>query len=158
MINLTSSLAGELSEKKIRVNTVVPGLVRTELWEKLGHSAEKQQELFENGQRNLPVGFVATPEHIAEAYLYLVRAEYATGSVIVIGKSFLCQFYFLRFLLFILSCRQLLLSARCEQFYRPVYANQPTWWNFTYRWRRLIVMIVNSRRLVAGLWSGMVTT
>ncbi|KAM7204669.1 hypothetical protein V8F20_003453 [Naviculisporaceae sp. PSN 640] len=84
VISLTSSLADELAEKKIRVNTVVPGLVKTELWDKMGHSPEKQEQLFENGKNSLPVGFVATPEHIAESYLYLVRADYATGSVIVI--------------------------------------------------------------------------
>lgn len=86
MISLTSSLADELAEKKIRVNAVVPGLVKTELWDKMGHSQEKQDQLFEKGKNDLPVGFVATPEHIAESYLYLVRADYATGSVVVIGE------------------------------------------------------------------------
>ena len=32
------------------------------------------------------VGFVATPEHIAEAYLYLVRADYANGTIVTIGE------------------------------------------------------------------------
>ncbi|KAK3326040.1 oxidoreductase [Apodospora peruviana] len=84
VISLTASLADELKDKKIRVNTVVPGLVKTELWDKLGHTAEKQQEIFEQGAKDLPVGFVATPEHVAEAYLYAVRADYANGTTIVI--------------------------------------------------------------------------
>ncbi|KAK3359564.1 oxidoreductase [Lasiosphaeria hispida] len=84
VITLTTALADELTDKKIRVNTVVPGLVKTELWDKLGHSKEKQQELFESGAAKLPVGFVATPDHIAEAYLYVVRADYANGTTIVI--------------------------------------------------------------------------
>ncbi|KAK0720206.1 oxidoreductase [Lasiosphaeris hirsuta] len=88
VITLTTALADELTEKKIRVNTVVPGLVKTELWDKLGHTKEKQEELFESGAAKLPVGFVATPDHIAEAYLYVVRADYANGTTIVIGKSF----------------------------------------------------------------------
>ena len=75
-----------MTEKKIRVNTVVPGLVKTELWDKLGHSKEKQEELFEKGGKNLSVGFVATPQDIAEAYLYNVRADYVNGTISVIGK------------------------------------------------------------------------
>ncbi|KAK3328157.1 oxidoreductase [Cercophora scortea] len=84
VITLTAALADELAEKKIRVNTVVPGLVKTELWDKLGHSKEKQEELFESSGKKQPVGFVATPDHIAEAYLYAVRADYANGTTIVI--------------------------------------------------------------------------
>ncbi|CRK21456.1 hypothetical protein BN1723_012399 [Verticillium longisporum] len=84
LLSLTKGLAAELSDEKVRVNTVVPGLVKTELWGKLGHSKEKQQEIFEGRGKELPVGFVATPDHIAEAYLYAVRADYATGTLIVI--------------------------------------------------------------------------
>jgi hypothetical protein len=29
---------------------------------------------------------VATPEHIAEAYLYTIRADYANGTLFIIGK------------------------------------------------------------------------
>lgn len=85
LITATQALADELADKKVRVNTVVPGLVKTELWDKLGHTKEKQEQIFEDGAKNLSVGFVATPEHIAEAYLYAVRADYANGTTIVIG-------------------------------------------------------------------------
>lgn len=85
VLALTKGLASELSDKRIRVNTVVPGLVKTELWDKLGQSKEQQQALFEKGT-SLPVGFTATPDDIAEAYLYTARADYATGTLIVIGK------------------------------------------------------------------------
>ena len=64
----------------------MPGLVQTELWDKLGHSEEKKKELYEAGAKKLPVGFVATPDDVAEAYLYLVRADYANGTVVVIGE------------------------------------------------------------------------
>ncbi|RKU45134.1 hypothetical protein DL546_004407 [Coniochaeta pulveracea] len=89
LITATQALADELSAKRIRVNTVVPGLVITELWDKLGQSKERQQEIFEKGAKELSVGFVATPEHVAEAYLYVVRADYANGTTVVIdGGSF----------------------------------------------------------------------
>lgn len=86
LLSLTKALAGDLAEKKIRVNTVVPGLVKTELWDKQGKTAEEQKELFDKASQTLPVGFVATPEHIAEAYLYTIRADYATGTLVEIGK------------------------------------------------------------------------
>lgn len=88
LITITQALADELADKKVRVNTVVPGLVVTELWDKLGHSEEKKAEIFDQSAKELSVGFVATPEHIAEAYLYAVRADYANGSTIVIGMFF----------------------------------------------------------------------
>lgn len=84
VLSLTKGLAGDLAEKKIRVNVVVPGLVKSELWTKMGKTEEQQKEQFENTK--LPVGFVATPEDIAEAYLYLVKADYATGTAVDIGE------------------------------------------------------------------------
>jgi NAD(P)-dependent dehydrogenase (short-subunit alcohol dehydrogenase family) len=84
---LTKGLAIELADKKIRVNTVIPGLVQTGLHEKIGKSESEAQAMYDSTGKGLPVGFVATPEHIAEAYLYAVRADYATGSLIQIGEN-----------------------------------------------------------------------
>jgi NAD(P)-dependent dehydrogenase (short-subunit alcohol dehydrogenase family) len=89
VLSLTKGLAGDLSEKKIRVNTVVPGLVITELWDKLGKSKEQQKSEFEARSKTIPVGFVGEPIHVAEAYLYLIRADYATGTLVNIGESIL---------------------------------------------------------------------
>jgi len=82
VISLTKGLAGDLSEKKIRVNVVTPGLVKSELWGKMGKAEEEQKEQFE--KTSLPVGFVATPDDIAKAYLYLVRADNSTGENVII--------------------------------------------------------------------------
>ncbi|KAL3426795.1 short chain dehydrogenase/reductase family [Phlyctema vagabunda] len=84
VLSLTLGLANDLAEKKIRVNTVVPGLVKTELWDKLGRSPEQQQEDFASASKKLPVGFVATPRDIAEAYVFCVRADFATGTLLTI--------------------------------------------------------------------------
>jgi NAD(P)-dependent dehydrogenase (short-subunit alcohol dehydrogenase family) len=84
VISLTKGLASDLSEKKIRVNCVVPGLVQTELWDTMGKTKEQQKEDFEKAAKALPVGFVSTPQDIAEAYLYCVRADFATGSLVEI--------------------------------------------------------------------------
>lgn len=84
-ISFTKGLAGDLAEKKIRVNVVVPGLVKTELWEKM-NPREQEGTRAQFDVSKLPVGFVADPDDIAEAYLYLVKADYATGTSVVIGK------------------------------------------------------------------------
>lgn len=87
VISMTQSLAAELADKRIRVNTVVPGLCRTELWDKLGHSREAQERVLLEGAKELSVGFVGSPEDVAEAYLYLARADYANGTTVVIGEQ-----------------------------------------------------------------------
>ena len=48
---------------------VVPGMVITELWDKMGQSKEQQKETFEKVEKTLPVGFVATPEDVSTASL-----------------------------------------------------------------------------------------
>ena len=85
VITLTKGLASTLADKKIRVNTVVPGLVKTELLVKLGYDKDAQEQVYEKASKELSVGFVATPEDIAEAYLYTVRADYANGTIVSIG-------------------------------------------------------------------------
>lgn len=84
ILTLTKGLAADLQDKKIRVNTVVPGLVQTELWDKLGLSREDQAAKFAEAAKALSVGFVAKGEDIAEAYLYTVRADYANGTLVII--------------------------------------------------------------------------
>lgn len=84
LFTMTQGLANELTEKKIRVNCaycewprltiadvanselgVVPGMVITELWDKMGQSKDQQKENFAKSAKNLPVGFVATPEDVS---------------------------------------------------------------------------------------------
>ena len=49
------------------ISGVVPGMVITELWDKMGQSKEQQKETFEKVGKTLPVGFVATPEDVSTA-------------------------------------------------------------------------------------------
>ena len=72
LFTMTHGLANELKEKKIRVNCellccgmhnvlltdlgVVPGMVITELWDKMGQSKEQQKANFESSAKKLPVG------------------------------------------------------------------------------------------------------
>jgi NAD(P)-dependent dehydrogenase (short-subunit alcohol dehydrogenase family) len=80
MESLTRALALELAP--LRVNVVAPGLVRTELWREL--SEEHRDGLFESVAGSLPVGRIGEPADVAEAYLYLMRGGFSTGSTVVV--------------------------------------------------------------------------
>ncbi|MFR9787972.1 SDR family oxidoreductase [Streptomyces sp. MB22_4] len=77
---LTRALAVELAP--VRVNVVAPGLVRTELWRELPEA--EREGLYATSATSLPVGRVGEPADVAEAYLYLMRGGYSTGSVVVV--------------------------------------------------------------------------
>jgi meso-butanediol dehydrogenase/(S,S)-butanediol dehydrogenase/diacetyl reductase len=87
VIGLTQSMAQELAPQNIRVNAICPGLLATAMW--LDHLSQgvaaatgKQagRESFDLyvGQ-NTPLGREQTPDDIAEAALYLARADNVTG-------------------------------------------------------------------------------
>ncbi|MEU9454957.1 SDR family oxidoreductase [Streptomyces sp. NPDC048277] len=80
MESLTRALAVELAP--VRVNVVSPGLVRTELWREVPEA--DREGLFRSSAESLPVGRVGEPADVAEAYLYLMRGGYSTGSVVVV--------------------------------------------------------------------------
>jgi len=80
MESLTRALALELAP--VRVNVVSPGVVRTELWRDLAQ--EEREGLYASTAASLPVGRVGEPADIAEAYLYLMRGGYSTGSVVTV--------------------------------------------------------------------------
>lgn len=84
VIALTRGLAFDLATKKVRVNTVVPGLVNTELWSKMIPDESERKETFKKHSEKLLVPFVAVPQDIAEAYVYLMRADYSTGTTVLI--------------------------------------------------------------------------
>ena len=80
MESLTRALALELAP--LRVNVVAPGLVRTELWRELPD--DDRDGLFASVAGSLPVGRIGEPADVAEAYLYLMRGGYSTGSTVVV--------------------------------------------------------------------------
>jgi NAD(P)-dependent dehydrogenase (short-subunit alcohol dehydrogenase family) len=77
---LTRALAMELAP--IRVNAVSPGVVRTSLWQNM--SSVEREQLFESVGKRLPVGRVGEAHDIAQAYLYLMQAEFSTGQTVVV--------------------------------------------------------------------------
>jgi NAD(P)-dependent dehydrogenase (short-subunit alcohol dehydrogenase family) len=89
LISLTHSAAAELAGDKIRVNSVAPGNVATQMhFNALREEAEKRSMSFEEMKAiewgKIPVGRAAEPSEIASAIAFLASADgsYLTGATI----------------------------------------------------------------------------
>ena len=79
-------LAAELGPRKIRVNCLVPGAVPTEINVRAGVAASFEANLarLQSMVDDHPLGRIGTPVEIAEAADYLMRAEWTTGTSLVV--------------------------------------------------------------------------
>ncbi|MGW3891822.1 SDR family oxidoreductase [Micromonospora chokoriensis] len=77
---LVRSLAVELAP--IRVNAVSAGVIRSPLWDSLPE--ETREQMYAQLSASLPLGRVGEPEEVAEAFTYLLRSTYATGTIVTV--------------------------------------------------------------------------
>jgi sorbose reductase len=85
VIHLTKAMAVEFAPHNIRVNSVSPGYIRTELVEPLA-------DYHAQWEPRIPLGRMGRPEELTGLYLYLASAasSYMTGSDIVIDGGYTC--------------------------------------------------------------------
>ena len=85
VIHLTKAMAVEFAPHKIRVNSVSPGYILTELVEPLA-------EYHRQWEPKIPLGRIGRPEELTGLYLYLASeaSSYMTGSDIVIDGGYSC--------------------------------------------------------------------
>lgn len=80
-------LALELAGKRIRVNTIQPGMIRTKLTE----NGPLSDADYETDEKKYPLGRYGTPEEVAYAAVYLLsdQTKWMTGSDLVLdgGRS-----------------------------------------------------------------------
>ena len=82
VIAMTKALAKELAPSGIRVNCICPGVIETDMVMHLG--AETLQELAEE----TPLGRLGRAEDVAEAMLYLAKADFVTGQILGVNGGF----------------------------------------------------------------------
>ena len=87
---LTVSLAKELAARKIRVNTIHPGLIPTEGVQANMQSGSYAEERMKKLKEITPLGRLGTPEDVAHAAVYLASDESAfmTGEGIVLSGGY----------------------------------------------------------------------
>lgn len=86
---LTKSLAIDLSPYGITVNSVAPGLIRTEI----GDDFQVAPGFWEYLQEHIPLGRMGTPEDCVGAVVLLASeaGAYITGQTIVVDGGILCE-------------------------------------------------------------------
>lgn len=80
LIAFTKSLAREIASRGITANSIAPGFIQTEMTQRLNPSA--REEII----KQIPLGFIGSPEDVAEAAAFLAseKARYITGQVLVV--------------------------------------------------------------------------
>ena len=73
---MTRALAKEMGPSNIRINSIAPGLVDTDMNNDL--TTEELEEL----KKDIPLGKIAKPEEIVNSIKWLIEDEYVTGQVI----------------------------------------------------------------------------
>jgi NAD(P)-dependent dehydrogenase (short-subunit alcohol dehydrogenase family) len=86
VVSLTRSLAVEGARSNIRVNSICPGMVDTDM----SKAVKKSKAMFAANLAMIPMGRFAHPEEIADLALYLAsdKANYVTGQNIAIDGGY----------------------------------------------------------------------
>lgn len=87
-LGMMRALALDLGKYGIRVNAVLPGMIKTDRW-------EKNPEFYENvPSRFTPIGDVATGDDIADAVMYFAcHARNTTGAELAVDGGNMIQLY-----------------------------------------------------------------
>ena len=87
---MTSALAAELAPYNVNVNAIAPGLIRTELTERLFGSEEA---LLKRVREKTPMGRPGTPADLVGGVVFLCSrdADFVTGHTLVIDGGWLTQ-------------------------------------------------------------------
>ena len=83
VLSLTRSVAAEYAREGIRCNAVVPGTIRTPIWEP---RLVANPDLLDRIERHYPLGRIGSPDDVANAIAFLASAQssWITGTSLVV--------------------------------------------------------------------------
>lgn len=76
---MTKSLAKELGPSNIRVNSIAPGIIKTDMISNLN------EEEIKNIEQEIPLEKIGKPENIVKCVNWLIEDEYTTGQIISVN-------------------------------------------------------------------------
>ena len=88
MLSLTLDLAAELARFNINVNAILPGSIRTDMWQSNIPQGVNEDEFFERlAKKSVPLQRIGTADDVAGAALFLASSlsDYITGDRIIVG-------------------------------------------------------------------------
>lgn len=90
VVGLTKSVAIAYASRKIRVNAVCPGVIRTDMFERM---ATGMPQIREGAIRLHPIGRIGEPDEVAAAVLWLCSAasSFVTGHAMAVDGGFVSQ-------------------------------------------------------------------
>ena len=83
MDGLTKALAKELGPSNIRVNSIAPGAIDTDMNEQLSKEELKQLE------EDTPLGRIGLPQDIAKCVKWLIEDNFTTGQIISVNGGWI---------------------------------------------------------------------
>lgn len=83
VLGMTKSAALEYAKSGIRINAIAPGLVETEMLERV---AEDNKQLIESLKSKTPIGRIGDPQEIANAVVWLLsdKASFVLGHTLLV--------------------------------------------------------------------------
>lgn len=82
---MTKSLAKELGPSNIRVNSIAPGIIDTNMNKNLS------KEEIDNIKNEIPLGKIGLPSSIANCVKWLIEDDYTTGEIISINGGWIIR-------------------------------------------------------------------
>lgn len=83
---MTRSLSVEVADRNITVNSIMPGFIDTKMTTHLQHD-ERMKSICSR----IPMGRMGTPQNVATAVEYLIKADYVTGTSLEVSGG-MCRF------------------------------------------------------------------
>ena len=80
---MTKALAKELGPSNIRVNSIAPGAIDTDMNEQLSKEELKQLE------EDTPLGRIGLPQDIAKCVKWLIEDNFTTGQIISVNGGWI---------------------------------------------------------------------